>query len=642
MKATSGSWEQTIQGNWFNFAGLILRRSLFCVSLLIALSGSLSFPATGPKAAKKTHRTSRKSRKKVVRKPPPPPSPKAVGAAGLISISKHDFEQGNFEVAATHAADAAAKAPILNDYAHYYRAQAEYKLKNYPEVAKSVTQVFNQEPLSPFVGPAAALAVTADLDSDNPKQAFELVRKYFDRIPQPQATLLLARCFQANGDLAQAAEFYHRVYYNYPATPEATVAANALPDVKQRLGDAYPPVMPAAMLGRAEKLLEAHRPADAGLELNAAIPQLAGAQRDIARVRLGEAEYYSGKSTEAIQYFKDLKVDDPEADAERLNYLIRISRRMDHNADVKPFLSDLETHHPTSTWRMDALINVADQARSDNDSATYLPLYTACATTFPTNPKAAWCAWRVAFDSYHHDKPDAYDLLVNYIKTFPDSSDTSDALYFLGRLAEHKNDFASARAAYEELVLHFPNSYYATLAQDRLKATEIKAVNPNAQAQSLLRSVAWTAREKFPSFSPGPIAQKRLARAQLLQLTGLNDLAEDELKFGAHNDGEQQNIYSIELAKIATAHGAPDEAIRYIKMFTPAYLYMPLDQAPLQFWQLAFPLPFRGSIDEYSRAQGLDPFLVAALIRQESEFDTKVISHAHAYGLMQLLPTTGR
>ncbi len=247
-------------------------------------------------------------------------------------------------------------------------------------------------------------------------------------------------------------------------------AGNALPDVKQRLGDAYPPVMPAAMLGRAEKLFEAKRPADAGIELTAAIPQLAGAQRDIARVRLGEADYYSGKSTEAFQYLTTLKVDDPEADAERLSYLVRISRRMSGSADVKPFLSELETHHPASTWRMDTLITVADEARFDNDPATYLPLYRACATTFSTNPKAAWCAWRVAFDSYHQDGADAYDLLVNYIKSFPDSSDTSDAMYFLGRLAEHKNDFASARASYDELVVHFPEQL---LRHSRARSLEI-------------------------------------------------------------------------------------------------------------------------------------------------------------------------
>jgi soluble lytic murein transglycosylase len=53
-------------------------------------------------------------------------------------------------------------------------------------------------------------------------------------------------------------------------------------------------------------------------------------------------------------------------------------------------------------------------------------------------------------------------------------------------------------------------------------------------------------------------------------------------------------------------------------------------------------MPFRQSVERHSRAQSLDPFLVSALIRQESEFNPKIISHAHAYGLMQLLPSTGR
>jgi soluble lytic murein transglycosylase len=39
---------------------------------------------------------------------------------------------------------------------------------------------------------------------------------------------------------------------------------------------------------------------------------------------------------------------------------------------------------------------------------------------------------------------------------------------------------------------------------------------------------------------------------------------------------------------------------------------------------------------------GLDPFMVASLIRQESEFNPGAVSNANAYGLMQLLPQTGR
>jgi soluble lytic murein transglycosylase len=170
----------------------------------------------------------------------------------------------------------------------------------------------------------------------------------------------------------------------------------------------------------------------------------------------------------------------------------------------------------------------------------------------------------------------------------------------------------------------------------------MKAATPGTTMLTFLRSVPWPSRERFPSFNPGPIVQKRLDRSHLLKMTGLDEFAENELKFGARNDGEQENVFAYQLAKLASDRGAPDQAMRYIKAFTPGYLYTPLDEAPLPFWQLAFPIPFRGSIEQHSRDQDLDPFLIAALIRQESEFDVKVISHSNAYGLMQVLPATGR
>ncbi len=565
-----------------------------------------------------------------------------VGAAGLIAVAQHQLDLNNSAAAADYATAASAKAPILDDYAQYIRAQAEYRLHNYSAVQQAATRVFNQQPASPFVGDAAALAVRADLDADSPKQALALIRKYYNVIPQPEADLLLARCFDATGDLAQAAEYYQRVYYRYPTAKEATDAANALLDVKQRLGDAYPPPLATAMLARAQKLFDAKNPAAARIELAAAIPQIGGAERDLARVRLGEADFLSNHTQAAFEYLSALKVDDPEADAERLNYLIRCARKDDRHADVKPFLTELERQHPGSPWRLDALIFVADDARVDNDAGTYLPLYRACSETFPKDPRSAWCHWRVAFESYRKDGSDAYDLLRAHINRYPDSPDVDNALYFLGRLQERKNDLASARACYDELTARFPNTYYAIVARERLKDPGIQAANPNPVMLQFLNSVAWPPRPHFPSFEPGETVQKRIDRAQLLQLTGLTDFAEGELKFGARHDGEQENVYAYELAKFAGARNSPDRALHYIKAYAPGYLYMPLDEAPLPFWELAFPIPYRAAIVEYSHQQSLDPFLVAALIRQESEFNVSVVSYANAYGLMQLLPSTGR
>lgn len=53
-----------------------------------------------------------------------------------------------------------------------------------------------------------------------------------------------------------------------------------------------------------------------------------------------------------------------------------------------------------------------------------------------------------------------------------------------------------------------------------------------------------------------------------------------------------------------------------------------------------FPLPYRQRVESASRAAGLDPALLAALVRQESAFDAWAVSSAGAVGLAQLMPAT--
>ena len=62
----------------------------------------------------------------------------------------------------------------------------------------------------------------------------------------------------------------------------------------------------------------------------------------------------------------------------------------------------------------------------------------------------------------------------------------------------------------------------------------------------------------------------------------------------------------------------------------------------MQYWRLIFPQPYWGDLTADSQKNGLDPYLVASLIRQESEFNAGAVSPAHAYGLMQLLPSVGK
>lgn len=57
--------------------------------------------------------------------------------------------------------------------------------------------------------------------------------------------------------------------------------------------------------------------------------------------------------------------------------------------------------------------------------------------------------------------------------------------------------------------------------------------------------------------------------------------------------------------------------------------------------ELVYPFPYRSLVLREAAANGLDPFLVAGLIRQESMFNTNARSPAGAVGLMQVMPRTG-
>ena len=98
----------------------------------------------------------------------------------------------------------------------------------------------------------------------------------------------------------------------------------------------------------------------------------------------------------------------------------------------------------------------------------------------------------------------------------------------------------------------------------------------------------------------------------------------------------------MQLAELAQKRQEPARGIRFIKRYAPDYLYLPMDSSTQRLWRLAFPLPYWDALQRSARAQNIDPYLFAALVRQESEFDTNVVSGANAYGLSQVLPPTGR
>ncbi len=98
----------------------------------------------------------------------------------------------------------------------------------------------------------------------------------------------------------------------------------------------------------------------------------------------------------------------------------------------------------------------------------------------------------------------------------------------------------------------------------------------------------------------------------------------------------------VEIARMYTDAGEYYRALQALKRAINGYFAMDVNALPQPYWEGLFPRAYWDALRRYSEGNGLDPYLVASLIRQESEFNPGAVSRANAYGLMQLLPGTGK
>jgi len=550
------------------------------------------------------------------------------------------LEKKRYPEAVKHLREAQGKLPKIADYLGFWLGSAQFELRNFAGALQELERVWNNPIPSPLAGEAALLAARAYRASGDAGAAVRLLRLHSAQLPQPGGDFLLASCTEAANDPAAAAVYYQQVYYQYPAAPEAEPAASALVRLKAILGGAYPPPMPQAMLQRGEKWQRAGEFRRARAEYEFIAGEVAGHERDLARVRIGVADYLAHQ-TAAYSYLKSLEVSSPEADAERLFYLAECARLLDRDQERLEIVDRLGALHPQSPWRLKALVSAANRYLIENQPDIFEPLYRACFESFPADPQAEYCHWKLVWSAYLRRRSEAPAAFRAHLKNYPGAEKGSTALYFLGRLAEAAQDRSAAKAYYAQLLEQFPNHYYAALAAEWLSRPEFSRAQASAEVTEFLKGLEWPPHRHPDNFDPTPATRLRLERSQLLTAAGLDELAEKELRFAARTDG-QPHLLGMEIARAAARQGSPSKGIRTLKSLAPGYLSMPLDSAPAAFWRLLFPLPYRTELERNARQNGLDPFLVAGLVRQESEFNPQALSPAHAYGLTQVLPGTGR
>jgi soluble lytic murein transglycosylase len=137
-----------------------------------------------------------------------------------------------------------------------------------------------------------------------------------------------------------------------------------------------------------------------------------------------------------------------------------------------------------------------------------------------------------------------------------------------------------------------------------------------------------------------PTDDLRVQKARLLENGALPEFAVRELRAAAEVD--KGNWLAPETARLYADIGRYDIAIETLKRAVPNYFAIDLRNLPRPYWEALFPRPYWTDLKRFSTGNALDPYLVAALIRQESEFNPNAVSHANAVGLMQLLPKVGK
>ena len=177
--------------------------------------------------------------------------------------------------------------------------------------------------------------------------------------------------------------------------------------------------MPDAMLGRAFKLLNAGGSARAKKELEGLLADLGGAERDLARVRIGVADYNLKQTLIAQRYLESLEISTPDADAERLSYLVLCARRLKNHEQIHAMLDKLARLYPQSKWRLDALVADANSHLIENSLDAYEPQYRACYESFPNDPQAAAVPLEGDVGALSAPPPDSAEMLRAHVRMFP-------------------------------------------------------------------------------------------------------------------------------------------------------------------------------------------------------------------------------
>ena len=556
------------------------------------------------------------------------------GALAWLVVGYAHFIDKDYAKAIEPLNRAKPMAGDLGDYIAYYLGTCYLQTGHLAEGMAALANFETAYPDSLLIRDARLSYANALLSEGRAAETADLLEK--NRLPaRSDIELAIGKAYAALGQSPKASEALGNVYYNMPTSAEADAAYTEL----KKLSIATQPT-PAQRKTRADLLMKARRYSDASDEYRELAGHAAPADRPAAELALADALHRSGRNSEAKAELSTLAGATPEQNAQRLYILGEVAWASDQNELFYQLVDELRQMAPTSSWLESALLSVANLRLVHHEYDQALDAFRELQQRFPKGSKASYAHWKAAWLTLRMGRNDeAKKLFEEQIAAYAGGNEANAALYWRARLAEEDNDPTMARAFYQKLSDRYRNYYYAELARQRLKKLPA-GTDPPGEYPLLDRIPPLEHGEKI-TLAEAPPDDLHYQKAKLLGNGGLIDLAVRELEKAASDD-QDKSWAPAETAQLYTDTGHYDRAIEVMKRSVPSYFAVDIPTLPREYWDALFPRPYWSDLKRFSVANGLDPYLVASLIRQESEFNPVAVSRANAVGLMQLLPRTGK
>jgi soluble lytic murein transglycosylase len=559
----------------------------------------------------------------------------AWGKRAALALAFSDFATLHAQPAYNWLQKAKGDA-LLDQYVLSYTAQSERALGKGPASYQDFTALLKTYPDTVIKEQVLEAFVPVAIETGHPQEGLDALETYPATGSNPALLLVRARAYEAIRKLVLATRDYQAIYYKHPMADEAKDAGIALPRLNKQLHTEFPYAGAELQDARAEAFYSAHKWKEARDEyekLASILKDQANPIRQRALVRAAESRQHP----KAAPYLlAKVTTTDAEADAERLYNLSQAYRSDKNETQMLTAIEQVADKYPQSRWNEEGLMAAGNYYWVNLDRAKAGHYYERVLENFP-NAKDAYAAeWHLAWIAYLDRQPYADEKISTFLRKYPSSGASVNALYWLGRDAERSGNPAHARAYYKKAIERFPSSYFAYAAQNRLDKLGAGDEDP---ADFLAQIPAATPLRPFDE----PVAPSVLGhwnRAQALRTIAFDGSAELELKAAFALTASPR--FLVEAAQAAFDQGHFASGMNYGRLAIPSFDSRRFGDVPPNVWKILFPLPYENVLRHEAERNSFDPMFAAGLIRQESTFQADAVSHANAVGLMQILPSEGR